>query len=88
MYSGSTPVTDTLFGIRYLIADESDNRGVPEFIHNLYTLLESTEDHLDIYENPYALSLGYTVDGGHFTHAGYTVLTDTITPVLKEILGK
>lgn len=30
----------------------------------------------------------YTVDGGHFTHAGYTVLTDTITPVLKEILGK
>ena len=31
---------------------------------------------------------GYTVDGGHFTHEGYTVLTDTITPVLKEILGK
>lgn len=31
---------------------------------------------------------GYTVDGGHFTHEGYTVLTDTIAPVLKEILGK
>ena len=31
---------------------------------------------------------GYTVDGGHFTHEGYTVLTDTITPVLEDILGK
>lgn len=31
---------------------------------------------------------GYTVDGGHFTHEGYTVLTDTITPVLEELLGK
>ena len=31
---------------------------------------------------------GYTVDGGHFTHEGYTVLTDTITPVLQEILEK
>lgn len=64
MYSGSTPVTDALFGIRYLIADESDDRGVPDFVHNLYTLLESTEDHLDIYENPYSLSLGYSVDSG------------------------
>lgn len=63
MYSGSTPVTDALFGIRYLIADESASREVPEYIHNLYTLLESTEDHLDVYENPYVLSLGYAVDG-------------------------
>lgn len=31
---------------------------------------------------------GYTVDGGHFTHEGYTVLTREITLVLKEILGK
>lgn len=31
---------------------------------------------------------GYTVDGGHFTHEGYTVLTAQITPVLEELLGK
>jgi len=31
---------------------------------------------------------GYTIDGGHFTHEGYTMLTDTITPVLEELLGK
>lgn len=29
----------------------------------------------------------YTVDGGHFTHEGYTVLTDAITPVLASLLG-
>lgn len=31
---------------------------------------------------------GYTSDGGHFTHEGYTVVTAQITPVLQEILGK
>jgi lysophospholipase L1-like esterase len=31
---------------------------------------------------------GYTTDGGHFTHEGYTVLTAQITPVLEELLGK
>lgn len=31
---------------------------------------------------------GYTIDGGHFTHEGYTVLTQQITPVLEELLGK
>ena len=30
----------------------------------------------------------YTVDGGHLTEEGYAVLTDTITPVLEELLGK
>lgn len=29
----------------------------------------------------------YTTDGGHFTAEGYVVLTNTITPVLKELLG-
>ena len=30
----------------------------------------------------------YTTDGGHLTEEGYEVLTDTIAPVLKGILGK
>lgn len=28
----------------------------------------------------------YTTDGGHFTQAGYQVITDTITPVLENLL--
>ena len=31
---------------------------------------------------------GYTVDGGHFTDQGYTVITALITPVLESLLGK
>ena len=31
---------------------------------------------------------GYTVDGGHFTHEGYTAVTAQITPVLQNLLGK
>lgn len=31
---------------------------------------------------------GYTVDGGHFTHEGYVVVTNQITPVLEQLLGK
>ena len=29
----------------------------------------------------------YTTDGGHLTAEGYVVLTDAITPVLKDLLG-
>lgn len=29
---------------------------------------------------------GYTVDGGHFTDKGYTVITSIITPVLESLL--
>ena len=31
---------------------------------------------------------GYTVDGGHFTDQGYTVITALVTPVLESLLGK
>ena len=31
---------------------------------------------------------GHTIDGGHFTHEGYVVLTEQITPVLRTLLEK
>ena len=31
---------------------------------------------------------GYTTDGGHLTHEGYTAVTAEITPVLQKLLGK
>ena len=48
---------------------------------------------VDLYSTLYDVSIGevyegYTIDGGHFTHEGYTVVTAQITPVLKELLGK
>ena len=48
---------------------------------------------IDLYSPLYDVSIGevyegYTVDGGHFTHEGYVVLTEQITPVLQQLLGK
>ena len=49
--------------------------------------------YIDLYSPLYDVSIGevyagYTIDGGHFTDEGYTVVTAQITPVLKELLGK
>ena len=48
---------------------------------------------VDLYSPLYDVSIGevyegYTSDGGHLTHEGYTVITNEITPVLQELLGK
>lgn len=48
---------------------------------------------IDLYTPMYDASIrevreGYTTDGCHFTHEGYTVLTEQITPVLETLLGK
>ena len=49
--------------------------------------------YVDLYSALYDVTIGevyegYTIDGGHFTHEGYTVVTAQITPVLEELLGK
>ena len=48
---------------------------------------------VDLFTPLYDVSIGevyadYTVDGGHFTDTGYTVVTGLITPVLQGLLGK
>lgn len=48
---------------------------------------------VDLFSPLYDVSIGevyagYTSDGGHLTHEGYTVVTAQITPVLRELLGK
>ena len=48
---------------------------------------------VDLFSALYDVSIGevyegYTVDGGHFTDLGYTVVTAQITPVLEKLLGK
>jgi lysophospholipase L1-like esterase len=49
--------------------------------------------YVDLFTPLYDVSIGevyagYTIDGGHFTHEGYTVITSLLTPVLKDLLGK
>lgn len=61
-YSGATAVSDAIFGIKYVMADETDDKPVMEYIHDLYDLYASTDTHIDVYENPYSLSIAYAVD--------------------------
>ena len=47
---------------------------------------------VDLYSALYDVSIGevyegYTVDGGHFTEKGYSVITAEVTPVLEELLN-
>ncbi len=62
MYIGATAVTDALFGVRYVIVDETDDKPVMDYIHRLYDHYASTDGHLDVYENPYALSVAYSAN--------------------------
>ncbi len=61
MYAGATAVTDALFGVKYVMADESDSKPVMDYIHSLYELIGSTDEGIDVYENPYELSIAYAV---------------------------
>ncbi len=63
-YVGGNPVTDSLFGIQYLIADPTDSKGLPDYLTKGYTFMGSTADNLALYENPTVLSIAYAVDNG------------------------
>ncbi len=62
MYIGANPVSDAIFGIKYVIADESARKEVMDYIHEMYKLRATTGDRLDVYQNPYALSIAYEVN--------------------------
>lgn len=63
-YLGSTYITDAIFGIRYLMDwNQTYTRQTP--IPNKYGKVQYTSDSsskIDLYENPYALSLGFAAD--------------------------
>ena len=62
-YLGSTPVVDSLLGIKYLIAEAGDD-SVPTFYEAVYTSQnkDTETDDLTVYRNPYALSLAFAVN--------------------------
>ncbi|MBQ7599715.1 MAG: YfhO family protein, partial [Clostridia bacterium] len=60
-YSGATAPSDAIFGIKYVIVDESDKKDVMSYIPSLYKKVGTTEDGLDIYRNPYSLGFAFSV---------------------------
>lgn len=62
MYSGATPVTDAIFGINYVLADESVKKPVMDYIHDYYSLEATSGTGIDIYKNPYSLGIAFSVN--------------------------
>ncbi len=62
MYIGATAVTDALLGVKYVIVDETDDKPVMEYIHQMYDHYAATDGHLDVYENPHALPIAYSAN--------------------------
>ncbi len=69
-YSGGTPVSDSLLGIKYLI-DKKDSSALKNYYGEIYS-----DEIYSAYYNPYALSVAYGVDDSvknfdfedHYTH--------------------
>lgn len=61
-YNGATAPTDALFGMKYIMVDESDSREIPSYIYDFYELYASTEEGIDIYKNPYSLSFAFSAN--------------------------
>ncbi len=57
-YAGATPVFDSLFGVKYLIAKEDDQTVSP--LYDVY--LADSQNSYVAYKNPYALSIAYGVN--------------------------
>lgn len=60
-YLGGTPVSDSLFGIKYLILDEPTN----QYIYQMTAY--DDENNYRTYYNPYALSIAYAVSNNLLT---------------------
>lgn len=57
-YLGATPVFDSMFGVKYLVAEKTDKTVSP-----LYEVYKTdTENGYIAYKNPYALPIAYTVN--------------------------
>lgn len=80
-YEGSTIVTDSLFGVKYFLkrSDETDDRLRNVIFRN---------DQLTVYENPYAISLGFyappEMDGWRSSSSNPFVILDSI---MRNISG-
>lgn len=64
-YDGATPLTDAIFNIKYIMDRADDHYRSQQFMPEKYSVkipATQTLSVISVYENPYALSMGYTAD--------------------------
>ncbi len=84
-YTGGTPVGDSLLGIKYLL---SDNQTAADPVYT--TVWSDEENSTRLYNNPYALSLAYTVasDFETFDTTAANSPFELMNRMCAEMLGK
>ncbi len=84
-YLGGTPVLDTIFGVKYVIAERND-----EEILELYRETDYGDDDYTVWENPYAMSIaaGVSKDLRKLSSTDYlsapALMNATVTAMLGE----
>ncbi|MBR5445783.1 MAG: YfhO family protein, partial [Clostridia bacterium] len=71
MYYGGNPATDSLLGLRYVMADTKTDSDLPAYLTEMYEEILVTEEEITIWENPYDLGLAFTVNDAMLTYAEY-----------------
>ncbi|MBO7303140.1 MAG: YfhO family protein, partial [Clostridia bacterium] len=85
MYKGGTAVTDSIFGIKYLITNRLSTKH-----DNIYEKVESIEnEYYSVYKNPNALSIAYGVsdDINELNLSDYQTFFDRYNGLLTAMLG-
>ena len=84
-YLGGTPVLDTIFGVKYVIAERNDKE-----ILELYRETDYGDDDYTVWENPYAMSIasGVSKDLRDVGTADYLSSPDLMNATVTAMLGE
>ncbi|MBP5173870.1 MAG: YfhO family protein [Clostridia bacterium] len=87
-YLGGNPVNDSLIGIKYIIAKQSDDYDVWYSDAGFNTATYNSDEYMT-YLNPYALSLSYAVDEGtsEFNMSSCSTPQERLNALVKAMTG-
>ncbi len=71
MYYGGNPVTDSLLGLRYVMADTKSDSDMPGYITEMYSQAGVSDDGIEIWENPFNLGVAFAVNDAILSYAEY-----------------
>ncbi|MBQ9078504.1 MAG: YfhO family protein [Ruminococcus sp.] len=93
-YEGNSTLADSLLGIKYVLDNPNDSDNVnAEYIKRYSTTSmknDNEEYTVDVYENPYALSIGFMADDDilRLGHLGNDNTFNSLNNFLSALLGK
>jgi len=93
-YEGNSTLADSLLGIKYVLDNPTDSKNINAEYIKRYTTTSIKNDNeeytVDVYENPYALSVGFMADDDilRLGHLGNDNTFNSLNNFLSALLGK